>query len=148
MLNDFLNKSKKQKHITAFENKVIRNKLKNVAGGTDFQMREAVKYIDKVINNAEFRATESAKYKNIDKITKEIKGFKDKSSKYTRVKEIFNIEETADVLEEYKDLTKENLEGKSAEEVEAILSEVQSTKADIKEKAAKRIEEKRAKKAG
>jgi hypothetical protein len=142
-INEILNKSQNQKEITAFENKVIRSRIEKAVGGTQYQMNQALEYADKIVNNAEFRAKEKEKYDNISKIKKEVKGIVDKKAKYMRVKETFNVPEAADVVNEYKKLTEEDLVSMTNEEVTAVLEEIRDVKGELKEKAKKRIEEKK-----
>ncbi|HKK94919.1 MAG TPA: hypothetical protein VJ916_01150, partial [Anaerovoracaceae bacterium] len=140
-INDMLKTAKEKKYITAVENQAIRNKLKNVAKGTEYELKQAIDYAEKVIGNAEFRAKEKQKLKDIKSIRKEVKAVKaDRKkgrTKAYRTPEADAFAKEANALAQEKGV----LENMSAEEVADILNIIRQTKGELREKAAKKYEE-------
>src|SRR6056297_3055091 len=140
-INDMLKTAKEKKYITAVENQAIRNKLKNVAKGTEYELKQAIDYAEKVIGNAEFRAKEKQKLKDIKSIRKEVKVVKaDRKkgrTKAYRTPEADAFAKEANALAQEKGV----LENMSAEEVADILNIIRQTKGELREKAAKKYEE-------
>jgi tRNA A37 methylthiotransferase MiaB len=143
MINEVVDNSLKQGFITPVEHRVIRNRIKSAVGGTDYQLRKALEYADKIVKNADFRAQEAKKMDEIDQIFKELKGMKVSKDKYGKVKEIFNVgKETGEFIDEYKGFTKEDLYAMDAKDITRVLDEVKAGKEVLREKAKEKIKAK------
>lgn len=144
-VNELLKNAKEKKHITTFEQQAIRTKLKDIAEGQDYLYKEAIKYADKVITNADFRAKEKQKIKDIKSIKKELKAVGLQKGKYMARKPAYRTEDAADFVDEYSSLTENELMDMPAESVANVLETIKETKKELKEKASVKKEERKKK---